>query len=567
VTLSHASESKDLSELANDLETLLTSKAEDLETRIALVERDIQRIGALTRLSEDDERSQTLTESRTSLTQAERLRAQVRETSGFGGLRTPIETFRHWREVKQARAAHATAEAAFDAPDAKAERDARIADHNHQVHLERTRLPSLNQQRTFLKSEQSAVDQLRNLAIDSIRAARNSGWLAPDFSQRFLRLAALVENDDIDRATVWLATLVFQRRPPDSLYEQWHREAVDLRTKAYQQYAGMAASGAYTEITQHSSQLAVPTLRKEATATLATYDHPAHQWQALSALLADPRQFRTDALWAVYWAMRQCGQWVAEAASESDAHEDVFTGKVTAQIDRWLTGWATERISQFGYPEVSSYLGTLEIASTTEETRLGADIGLIVDLHIGDLVCQKVALFQAKKGKHGFANVGSNSGQLSKLAKRPSTGFYLFYHQSTYPVIAPAPTVCTAHELADEVTRLGKEVNAVHLPLDVRAMGWDWASFISFGLCHPGSQVGESFSTIEEAFTALGNGDARHLPKYLHVIAIADEPRVMALRTKVHEHYLDSVKAMAKVQGKDRHLSRDRDGPERGLSR
>ncbi|WP_175776948.1 hypothetical protein [Burkholderia anthina] len=120
--------------------------------------------------------------------------------------------------------------------------------------------------------------------------------------------------------------------------------------------------------------------------------------------------------------------------------------------------------------------------------------------------------------------------------------------------------------MADKVTQFGKDIDAVHLPLNVRTMGWDWASFVSFGLCNPDSQVGQSFDTVEEAFAALGNGDARHLPKYLHVIAIADEPRVMELRTKVHEHYFDSVKAMAKVKEKNRHLSRDRDGPEHGMS-
>lgn len=565
MTLSHASESKDLAVVANDLERLLTSKAKDLTTRIALVERDIERIGTLTRLSEGEERSNALARSLASLTQAERLLAEVRKTGGFGGLRTPIETLRHWRAVKRARSAHDIAEAAFDAPETKVERDARITDHNHQVDSEHTRLPGLNRQKNLLKTEQSAIDQLQRTAVDAIRAACDSGWLAQDFPERFRRLAALVENNDINRATAWLSTLVFQRRPTDSLYERWNREANALRSKAYHQYVGMAASGAYTEIAQHSIQLAAPTLRKQATATLASYNHPADQWQVLSALLADPRRFRTDALWAIYWAMYQCGQWVADAASESDAHEDVFTGKVTAQIDRWLAGWATERIREFGYPEVRSYLGTLEIASTIEETRLGADIGLIVDLNIGDLACQKIALFQAKKSRHGVTDVGSHARQLSKLSCRPSAGFYLFYHQSTYPVMAPAPSVCTAHELADKVTQLGKDIDAAHLPLNVRSIGWDWASFISFGLCNPNSQIGQSFDTVEEAFTALGNGDARHLPKYLHVIAIADEPRVVELRAKVHEHYIDSVKAMAKVKEKDRHLSRDRDGPEHGM--
>ncbi|MFJ1298529.1 hypothetical protein ACILG0_01110 [Pseudomonadota bacterium AL_CKDN230030165-1A_HGKHYDSX7] len=566
MTLTNASESKDLAEVANDLERLLIAKAKDLTNRIALVERDIERIRTLTRLSEGEERSKALAKTLASLTQAKRLLAEVRKTGGFGGLLTPIKTLRHWRAVKRARSAHDIAEATFDATETKAERDARIADHNHKVDSEHSRLPGLNGQENLLKTEQSAIEQLHRTAVDAIRAACDSGWLAKDFPERFRRLAALVENNDINRATASLSALVFQRRPTESRYERWNDEANALRSKAYRQYAGMAASGAYTEIAQHSIQLAVPALRAQATATLADYNHPADQWQVLSALLSDPRRFRTDALWAIYWAMHQCGQWVADAASESDAHEDVFTGKVTAQIDRWLAGWATERIREFGYPEVRSYLGALEIASTTEETRLGADIGLIVDLNIGDLTCQKIVLLQAKKTKHGVTNVGSHARQLSKLSSRPSDGFYLFYHQSTHPVIAPAPSVCAAHELADKVAQLGKDIDAAHLPLNVRSMGWDWASFISFGLCNPNSKIGQSFDTVEEALTALGNGDARNLPRYLHVIAIADEPRVMALRAKVQEHYIDSVKAMAKVREKDRHLSHGRGGPKHGMS-
>ncbi len=131
--------------------------------------------------------------------------------------------------------------------------------------------------------------------------------------------------------------------------------------------------------------------------------------------------------------------------------------------------------------------------------------------------------------------------------------------------MAPAPSVCTAHELAEEVTQLGKDIDATYLRMNVRSMGWDWASFISFGLCNPNSHIGQSFDTVEEAFTALGNGDARHLPKYLHVIAITDEPRVKELRTKLHEHYIESAKAMAHAKEKERHLSRDSDGPSHSM--
>lgn len=567
MTSSNTKELNTQTALANNLDALLTAKTEHLTARIRELESEIKRINSLKLMSHDEERTRTLDGSLKAVNKAERLLTEARKEGSFFGLMTPLKTIRCWVDLNRVRTAYTTAESNFDAIDTKAERSTRIAHHNQQVNSERRRLAILDQQRISFKDKLSTIDQLHTQASDAIRAAHASGWMAADFPQKFRRLVELVENDDIDNATSCLATLVFQRRPTDALYEQWCREARGVRDKAYQQYAGVAASGAYTEITEHSIELATPSLQGHVATTLEKYGHPADKWQALSSFLTDPRKFRTDALWAIYWAMHQCGQWVANATSESDTHEDILTGKVMAQIDRWLAGWAAERIKQFGYPETSSYFGTLEIASTREETRLGADIGLIVDLHIGDLACQKIALFQAKKAKRGYANIGSNSGQLSKLVQRPKAGFYLFYHDSTYPVMAPAPSVCAAHELAEEINRLGKDVNEKNLHMNVRAMGWDWASFISFGLSDPSSRIGESFSTIDEALTALGGGDTHHLPKYLHIIAIANEPRVMELRMKVHEFYRERTEAMTKDNSRKKHHSRDRDEPEHGMSR
>ncbi|ENH6101884.1 hypothetical protein ACRRQX_001115, partial [Yersinia enterocolitica] len=540
--MNHVSESGSLPEMAEVLEAFLESRVEELSEAIASLEADTTQINALHLLSEGKEREQALSESRFTLLQAERLLKTLRKTSGFAGLRAPLTRFRQWQAVKQARKAYAGAEIAFDAPDVSAERKARIETHNDQVNREKSRLPGITDKKTILKKEKSAVCHLQGIARDAIQAARSNGWRAPDFRERFQRVVILVKNNEIAQAMAQLQKLVFQRRPTDLHYKEWKNEAGNLRNKAYQQYAGMAASGAYTEIARNSILLATPMLKKGAADALSAFNHPAEQWQVLSGCLTDPRRLRNDALWAIYWAMYQCGQWVSGTLCESDAHEDVLTGKVTAQIDRWLAGWATERIRKFGYPEMRSYMGTLEIASTPEETRLGADIGLIVDLNIGGLVCKKIALFQAKKSLSGVANIGSNAGQLAKLSSRLNTGYYLFYHQSPHRVMGPAPSVCSAQELQKQLALLGKNIDATHLPLNVYTMGWDWASFVSFGLCNPGSLIGESFSTIEEAFTALGNGDTRHLPKYLHVISIADEHGVKELRTKIHEYYRERTK-------------------------
>jgi hypothetical protein len=440
-------------------------------------------------------------------------------------------------------------------------RTADLDNHNNYVADERARLVRVRLELDALKAKRAVATQFQKEVADAIAAARSNGWAANAFPANFREMARQVYARDLSGASKQLSTLVFQRKPSTSAYEQWEREATDIRTKAYTNHAGMAASGSYPEIAARSIDLAKGALRERALQLLGALPHPADQWQVLSALLVDPRQLQTDALWAVYWSMFQCGQWMANALFEADAHEDVFNGKLSAQIDRRLSGWAAERVRQFGYPETTSYMGTLEIASTTEETRLGADIGLIIDLNIGGLVCRKVALFQAKKAKVGVANVGSDTAQLPKLAANPQLGFYLFYHQLLYPVHPPAPTVASAHWLAQLVSQSGRPVEAASLSLNIRTSGWDWASFISFGLCDPGSPWGESFVTTSDAFDILGGGDQGHLPKYLHVIAITDEPSVMELRAQIGEHYREVVASRSKETQTDRGKNRKLDGP------
>jgi hypothetical protein len=104
------------------------------------------------------------------------------------------------------------------------------------------------------------------------------------------------------------------------------------------------------------------------------------------------------------------------------------------------------------------------------------------------------------------------------------------------------------------------------LPVNVRTLGWDWTSFLSFGLCNADTALGESFSKAQDPVALLGGGDPGHLPKYLFVIAIADESRVMELRTWIKEHhYLESPKTMQKTLHKD--MSRGIDDKDHGMER
>ncbi|NKA93510.1 hypothetical protein GO283_01984 [Ralstonia solanacearum] len=552
-----------LDKAAKAVATTLGDMATTLSENMRVLKEEIRRIESLSFMSEEEERDKALRSTRRRVREMTDHMEQVKGRSRFGMWGVPIQALNGFRDLRRANADHTVAIVAFDAPDAQDRRAKQIADHNQAVREERDGLASLRTRLATAEFRHATVLRFRQDVADAISAATGAGWISLDFADRFCAMSRDVVAGNVDAAFAYLPALLFQRRPDEATYDQWASEAVGVRDEVYKEYVGMAVSGAYPEIAGRSIALAHGALRKEPSQVLGSYLHTADQWQVLSALVADPREFKVDALWSVYWSMFQCGQSAAEALSEATAHEDVLTGELTAQINRWLGDWGTKRLREFGYPEAESYMGMLKIASTDEETRLGADLGLIVDLNIGGLVCRKVALFQAKKAKQGIAHVGSSSGQLPTLAARPNIGFYLFYHLSQYPLRSPAPTVCSAQTLVDCLTRDGKQIDAAHLPVNVRPLGWDWASFVSFGLCQPTSGLGEEFGTIDEALTLLGEGNQGHLPKYLHVIAIADEPRVMQLRRKVHEHYLDGLTKQKEIHhSRPRQKRRETDGPE-----
>jgi hypothetical protein len=228
---------------------------------------------------------------------------------------------------------------AFNASVAQAERAERIAAHNRFVASERARLVALRQRLETCTGTEALLAQYRHEAGDAISAARADGWWAPEFPVEFRTMARQVFAQDISGSIKQLSKLVFQRRPLPSTYIRCLKDALAIREEAYSSHAGMHASGAYSEIAARSIHLAEGALRPMPFRKLASFPYPADQWQVLSVLVADPRQLKTDALWAIYWSMFRCAQWMANALFDADAHEDVFNGKFSAQIDRQLHDW------------------------------------------------------------------------------------------------------------------------------------------------------------------------------------------------------------------------------------
>lgn len=544
-----------LVEAAQKIEAHVDDRLKALFQEIGAIEKEIRQIKSLDTINEKSERDKALRTTLEALDFSKRKFSQLSKQAGLLGFRSPGRKYRAWKSYRQAQIDYADAIKYFERPKAKDERQKRILKHNKNVDAQRSKVPSLNAMLRDRRREYNSLTNFRNNSQEAIVAARGDGWLAHSFSGYFLLLTETITKGDIEKADKQLPKLVFQRKPTKDAYETWKSKADGLREEAYRDHIGAVVSGAYPEIVGWSIELAANGLESDPADALKQLEHTEQKWQLFLRLAADPRNFKVDAIWSIYWAMFQCGQKMADILVCTKEHEDVLNGKFAAYLEQFTSAWAKKYVSCFGYPQVRSYLGTLSIASSKQETRSGADFGIIIDINMGDLVCRKAILLQAKKSTQGSANIGSKTGQLSKLARTPETGFYLFYNQSPSELQPPAPTVCSAQTLLRRVEASNRDPNSSSLLLKVNQESLDWASFISFGLCGMNNNVGKPFNDIDEALKILGNGDVSDLPAFLHVIAINDEERVKTLRQRVRSHYQDPKKTLTRGLDRRNHLS------------
>ncbi|WP_148278573.1 hypothetical protein [Burkholderia sp. KJ006] len=553
----------ELAEQARQLTNILQTLKQQLSSQYRQMAQEITAIEKLKLVDHSSMRQEALKTQLAALQWSQRNLNDVRREGSWYGLRTPLLLAKALKTANRARKDLQLADEAFEASQTRHARDEAITRHNDQVRNALARLDGCRKARDAYENLAKLVEKFHTEATAAIDAATGSGWISKDFETRFRLIVKLIREGKISHGKSELPLLRFQVKPSDTIYEAWRDEAVTLRSVAYETYLGMSATGAYGDIVQKSINLARTSLRNSAAQTLRSDDHTADQWQHLSSLVTDPRNFTTDALWAIYWSMFQCSQWATRALSESRPHEDIFTGKFSAQIERYLADFGAKRLAKFGYPSARSYIGTWEIASTRSETALGADIGVVIDIDIGPLQCRKVALLQAKYATNGRANIGSETGQLPRLASQPSKGFYLFYHCSEGPIHSPAPTVCSALELRDHIRSMGKSPDAASLSIGIRELGYDWASFVTFGLCQPQSALGVSFEAAEDALVTLSDGHPDHLPQYLYVIALSDDSRVEVLREKIHERYREVALVKQKGYNQRNEKTIDRGGQQR----
>jgi hypothetical protein len=533
-----------------------------VDDKIRALDVEIGDIRALSTTSEEAQREAVLAPTQAHLEQSRQILERTKREAGLAGWGAPWQTLQCIRAVKKAEVAHDDAIRRFEEPETSRIRSEKIGQHNAHVQSERGRLGELKASVETHRRASEARGGFAAAIADVHKAASADGWLVDGLVATLEAIAQHLKEGKLVDASQRLPALQFQRKPPPQQYVAWCREAQEALAEAFQNVAGFAASGAYSDIAARSIALARPALGNHALSRLDQEIHVADAWQTLAIELTEPQSLLCDVQWALYWSMFQACQTLAGSLDQGSAREDIFTGEISAEFHHWLSKWASKRIEQLGYPVAPSYFGTFKIAGSLEETRLGADLGIVVDIQAGSLHCKKVVLLQAKKVMDGKANIGSKSSQLALLSARQKLGFYLLYHQSTFPKRPPAPTVCRASDLATLVQGDGRGLSDEYLPVSTRDVGWDWAHFFAFGLCDTSSSIGETFDSIDDAMSLLGEGNAGHLPKHLFIVAITDGARVRALREKVRQRYHEQTND----KSRDRVAGHRRPPPTQGRS-
>ncbi|WP_354334540.1 hypothetical protein [Undibacterium sp. GrIS 1.2] len=525
-------------DVSSKITQLLFLKVVLVKSHINRYDDEIARIQALKKASEVEERELAFAPSQLILRQAQIGLARLKSSKTLAIVRSP---FRYWQLRKAARGAQKAHDAViktFDSPTQAYERTQRITAHNQAVQDEQLRLATISAERCDSNMKLSILNQLESRLKAPCEAAKSTGWRDAKFSADLASILKHIKNEDFALASTYAIDLQFQQKPNERGYENLKAEAAELFNKSNSSSSGFLATAAYSRISSNALQLAKRALQPGRLKPIFENEHPADQWIELAASLTDPRSMRVDALWAIYWAMFIFSEQLSDSLRDAHQNENVINGRASEKLGNLMATWSGPRIEKFGYPKNPSFIGTLEIAQSGEETRTGADLGVIIDLHVGALTCKKVALFQAKKAINGKSiDVGSEHAQLKKLLATPQLGHYLFYHLSKFPQRPQWPTVCTADDLMSQVNGASRYADDSYLPVNVRELGWDWTNYMTFGLCQPDSGIGVKFVDIDHALQILGGGSSDQLPRHLLLVAISDEEHVLEIRNKITQRY------------------------------
>ncbi|MFJ4192511.1 hypothetical protein [Pseudomonas sp. NPDC089534] len=365
------------------------------------------------------------------------------------------------------------------------------------------------------------------------------GWASSNTAAVLKQMHYKLEQRDILAAFEEGKKLIFQVMPAPQQIAAWGGEAQQFLKQARSEGGvGFTALASFGAIVTDATALVLAGCASSVRQAVLQDLEPVDRWYHMADQLTRPEHVVHWLQWAVYWACFQTAQRFAKDMSLAEAHEEHSTGAFLHSFRTEVERWAGPRIDAMGYPQVTSFMGTLALGGTAAEARLGADFGIIVEINVGGLVVRKVALVQGKVSKNGIADIGSPPSGPQKLTQLqklndPQRDFYVFYHRGLRQASVPWPTLNRVSTFVSPAT----DLKAGSIKVHTRKHGWDWPAFIAFGLCSATSGVGRQLMDDEDALDVLSGGHRQLLPSRLIVVAVGGGDYSLDLQQRVHQHY------------------------------
>lgn len=532
----------------------LNEATEELALAVRQAQEQRDRLPRLQPTTEAIELSNYLRTATQALQRAEQHLLAIKAESRWG---KPIAKFQANKAISAAAQVLAEQQGIASSASETALRARQVASHNDHVAdvaQRRQRLgQTIEQGNCWLTSSRNLQAQLVLLKLTLVRR----GWVSANTAAVLEQMHRQLVQRDVLAALHEGKKLIFQVMPARQTLAEWGEEAQGFLKQARSEGAvGFTALASFGAIVNDATALVLAGCTSPVRQAVLQDQEPVDRWYHLADQLTRPEQVVHWLQWAVYWACFQTAQRFAKDMSLAEAHEEHSTGAFLNSFRSEVERWAGPKIDAMGFPQVTSFMGTLALGGTAAEARLGADFGIIVEINVGGLVVRKVALVQGKVSKNGVADIGSlPSGpqkltQLQKL-NDPQRDFYVFYHRGLRQASVPWPTLNRVSSLVSPAT----DLNAGSLKVPTRKCGWDWPAFIAFGLCSDTSGVGRLLKDDEDALDVLSGGQRQLLPSRLIVVAAGGGDYSLNLQQRVHQHYADLGTNYQRAMEKD-------DGPE-----
>lgn len=531
----------------------LSQVAESLEYRLQFQRRKAQewkaggqarlRRPAQARTTYERELQAELAAAAASVKEAKEELQRAREQKAEHSWLHPLDRWNAGKGVKEAKAVVLESERQYQtiyedavSPANEARRNALVAAQNKKADVDAANREFWSQIVSGCGKLEVALNAFMAKAGPAIVSAKSSDWF--QWPEGFVQMAEAFLVCNFQQAEAILNRLDFRHIPSEDFYRDSTASAQALLRDARSLTRGHAAVFGYPGVIDPTVQLACPGLVSPIPRKLMAGTNTARRWRRFETRLCCARSFELEPLWVYFWVMFFAGQSLANDMGRRGS-EDSLTFKLCAYIAH-AAQWGEKLLPQFGYPTGGgNFIGTLGIAGEKPEHVTGADLGILVDIALGDVRVRKLALFQAKNSVNGRANVASRTDQLGKLSRLPNHGYYLFYHRQGDEVPVPSATVRRACDLHAELTASGPlPVDKTSLRVNTCVDAWELASLVAFGLAQPGSGHGVVFNDIDHALALMSDrASALGLPRYLQIVTLGQPDGQLLSRLMEYGYY------------------------------